>query len=287
MSHPQNPVRVHDLLADFSLEITGKDAGSLQEAASAIPQGTRINVTFLGHEDLQTRVAAAKTVRDLGFVSVPHISARRIHSESDLKSFLSALAEVDAVDHVFAVGGDPADPVGPYASARQMLESGIFEAFEVQKVAIAGYPEGHPDIAPDVLARELKSKLDLIAERQWDTTIVTQFGFDVEPIASWLNELAALDIRVPVRIGVPGPAGVKQLLSYARRFGVASSAGIVKKYGFSLTNLLGSAGPDTFLKHLAEVAASTAYEGRVGVHFYTFGGVAKTAQWIQDFTGKR
>lgn len=285
MSQSTN-ANVRALLQDFSLEMTGKDVEALREAAPSIPPGTRVNVTFLGNEDLQMRVTAAKAVKELGFLPVPHISARRLQSEEELKKFLQALAEVDAVKHVFAVGGDPDEPMGPYGSSLEMLESGIFADFGVEEVSIAGYPEGHPDIADDVLARELKGKFELLAQQELGAVILTQFGFDTDPVAAWLNELASLNISAPVRIGVPGPAGIKRLLGYARRFGVSSSAGIVKKYGFSLTNLMGSAGPDTFLQNLAQEVAASQYQGDVGVHFYTFGGMAKTAEWIQDFINK-
>lgn len=286
MSQSTNAANVRALLQDFSLEMTGKDVEALREAAPSIPQGTRVNVTFLGNEDLQMRVTAAKAVKELGFIPVPHISARRLQSEDELKEFLQALADVDAAKHVFAVGGDPEEPMGPYGSSLEMLESGVFADFGVKEVSIAGYPEGHPDIADDVLARELKGKLELLAQQDLGAVILTQFGFDTDPVADWLNELASLNISAPVRIGVPGPAGIKRLMGYARRFGVASSAGIVKKYGFSLTNLMGSAGPDKFLQNLAHEAAVSQYQGDVGVHFYTFGGMAKTAQWIQDFINK-
>lgn len=285
MSQSTN-ANVRALLQDFSLEMTGKDVEALREAAPSIPPGTRVNVTFLGNEDLQMRVTAAKAVKELGFLPVPHISARRLQSEEELKKFLQALAEVDAIKHVFAVGGDPDEPMGPYGSSLEMLESGIFADFGVEEVSIAGYPEGHPDIADDVLARELKGKFELLAQQELGAVILTQFGFDTDPVAAWLNELASLNISAPVRIGVPGPAGIKRLLGYARRFGVSSSAGIVKKYGFSLTNLMGSAGPDTFLQNLAQEVAASQYQGDVGVHFYTFGGMAKTAEWIQDFINK-
>src|SRR5699024_1982824 len=56
------------------------------------------------------------------------------------------------------------------------------------------------------------------------------------------------------------------------------------KYGFSLTNLVGTAGPDKFLKELAEESQEAGFQGAVNVHFYTFGGVARTAEWAQDFT---
>src|SRR5690625_3511939 len=124
MPQPTN-ANVRTLLQDFSLEMTGKDVEALREAAPSIPPGTRVNVTFLGNEDLQMRVTAAKAVKELGFLPVPHISARRLQSEEELKKFLQALAEVDAAKHVFAVGGDPDEPMGPYGSSLEMLESSI------------------------------------------------------------------------------------------------------------------------------------------------------------------
>lgn len=286
MSPSKNTDKVSALVQDASLEMTGKDVEALREAAPFIPRGTRINVTFLGNEDLQMRVTAAKAVKELGLVPVPHISARRLRSEDELKEFLQALADVDASKYVFAVGGDPAEPMGPYASSLQMIQSGVFPDFGVEEISIAGYPEGHPDISDEVLARELSGKLDELSQQNLSARILTQFGFDTDPIATWLDDMATQDISVPVGIGVPGPAGVKRLLTYARRFGAATSASIVRKYGFSLTNLVGSAGPDKFIGSLAEVVAASDYQGDVGLHFYTFGGMTKTAEWLQDYKNK-
>lgn len=272
------------VMQDFSLEMTGKDVEALREAAPLIPQGARINVTFLGNEDLEMRVTAAKAVNDLGFVPVPHISARRIPSEDELKEFLQALADVGATKHVFAVGGDPAEAMGPYASSLEMIESGLFPEFGVEDVSIAGYPEGHPVASEDTFLRQTQDKLSHLAEQKLSSVIITQFGFDIDPVANWLNSLAKADIIAPVRIGVPGPAGIRRLLKFAKRFGVGASAGIALKYGFSLTNLVGTAGPDKFLKELGEQAEKTNFQGNVGVHFYTFGGMAKTAEWAKEFT---
>ena len=61
------------LLNDFSLEMTAKDVEKLEEAASIIPQGTHISVTYLPGEDLPARVRAAKAVRRLGFLPVMDI----------------------------------------------------------------------------------------------------------------------------------------------------------------------------------------------------------------------
>ncbi|MFI0369931.1 methylenetetrahydrofolate reductase [Actinomadura sp. 1N219] len=269
-------------LADgFSLEMTGKDAGALADAAGLIPPGTRVNVTFLAGEDLATRVSAARAVRERGLRPVPHISARRLRSESELAEYLAALAEAGAAEEICVVGGDLAEPAGPYADALAVIRSGALARSGVRHVSVAGYPEGHPHIDTPTLWRALEDKRAALHRQSLGATVITQFGFDPAPAVAWLDELRRRGVEAPVRIGVPGPAGVKRLLRYARRFGVQSSAGIVQKYGFSLTNLLGTAGPGRFIKRLQEQIDPVRH-GDVALHFYTFGGIRVTAEWVRD-----
>ncbi|MFF5288567.1 methylenetetrahydrofolate reductase [Paractinoplanes globisporus] len=268
-----------DLLSDFSLEMTGKDTAEL---TGPIPAGTRINVTFLGNEDLPMRVAAARAVKRLGCVPVPHVSARRLTSRTELADFLSALRAEGAAGEIFVVGGDPREPHGPYADALSVIDSGVLEAHGVGKVSIAGYPEGHPDIPDEVLWEALIGKSAAIARRGLRGEIITQFGFDVDPVLDWIEELRERGVDLPVRVGVPGPAGVRRLLRFAARFGVGTSASIARKYGLSLTNLMGTAGPDRFLRTLA-TDYHPARHGEVKLHFYTFGGLRATADWITTF----
>lgn len=270
------------LLENFSLEMTGKDVSALEEAAPFIPAGTRISVTFLGNEDLQMRVTAAAAVKRLGFVPVPHISARRLSSQGELEEFLDGLATEAAPENVFIVGGDPAEPMGPYEDSLSLIKTGLLAQYGFKHVSIGGYPEGHPDINNDQLWQALTDKYQALQELGMESAIITQFGFDADPIFSWLSELRRRGVDAPVRIGVPGPAGVKRLLNYARRFGVSSSAGIVHKYGFSLTNLLGTAGPDRMIDELAQ-RHDPAEHGTMMLHFYTFGGLKTTAEWARDF----
>lgn len=286
MSPAASDAAIETLMDDFSLEMTGKDVDALREAAPSIAPGTRINVTFLGNEDLDMRLTAAQAVKELGYIPVPHISARRIESEDELREFMQALRDVDAAKHIFAVGGDPSEPMGPYGSSLEMIQSGVFADYGVEEISIAGYPEGHPYSSDEAFLRETQDKLASLDNQGMSSSIITQFGFDTDPVANWLNTLAGENITVPVRIGVPGPAGIRRLLKYAKRFGVGASAGIAMKYGFSLTNLVGTAGPDKFLKELAEETQEAGFQGDVNVHFYTFGGVARTAEWAQDFTEK-
>lgn len=270
------------LLDDFSLEMTGKDVGELESASAVIPAGTRINVTFLANEDLVARVAAAGAVRTSGFTPVPHLSARRLASGSDLREFLSALQDADATQSLFTVAGDPEQPMGPYADALALIRSGLLEQHGARRVSIAGYPGGHPAIGDGLLWAALRDKSAALAEQGLDGDIITQFGFDVEPILAWVEAVRDLGIEMPVRVGVPGPAGVKRLIAYARRFGVGLSSGIARKYGLSLTNLMSTAGPDRFLSALHE-AYEPQRHGDLRVHFYTFGGLRATSEWAADF----
>lgn len=275
---------------DFSLEMTGKDVDKLHEAAPAIPAGTRINVTFLGNEDLPMRVEAARAVRELGFVPVPHISARRLKSQHELEEFLGELQRIDASEHVFVVGGDPSEPEGPYADSLSVIDTGLLPEYGVKEVGIAGYPEGHPDITDSELWSHLAAKTQSLKAQDLDRVVLTQFAFDAERVTAWITETRAQGVDSLIRIGTPGPAGIKRLLGYAKRFGVGTSAAIVKKYGFSLTNLLGSAGPDSFLTELAALVApeeANTTDGGVRVHFYTFGGLLNTAEWVNDFSAGR
>lgn len=275
------------LLGDFSLEMTGKDIPGLTDAAPSLPAGTRINVTFLGNEDLGMRVAASQAVREQGFTPVPHISARRLASEAQLEEFLGRLQQIGASEHVFAVGGDPSTPEGPYASSDDLIRSGLLPTYGVREVSIAGYPEGHPDISDDALWEALDRKTEALAEQGLGAVILTQFAFDVDPVVSWIRSVRERGIHAPIRIGTPGPAGVKRLVAFATRFGVGANAMIVRKYGFSLTNLMGTAGPEKFISALADELAADPALGDVKLHFYTFGGVAATAEWVRDHGGER
>ncbi|MFT3874377.1 MAG: methylenetetrahydrofolate reductase [Nocardioides sp.] len=275
---------VAGLLRDFSLEMTGKDVTALSQARASIPPGTRVNVTYLAHEDLGTRVKAARAAADLGLVPVPHVSARRLGSPAQLEEFLEALQADGNSEHVFVVGGDPRHPEGPYPDALAVIESGLLQRYGVRHVGVAGYPGGHPTITTPALWQALQDKTAVLRDLGLQGSVITQFGFDPEAVAAWVEAARQRGITVPIRVGVPGPAGAKRLLSYATRFGVATSAGIARKYGLSLTNLMGSTGPDRFIASLAERLEPKRH-GEVKLHFYTFGGLAATADWIHAFGG--
>jgi methylenetetrahydrofolate reductase (NADPH) len=267
------------LLGNFSLEITAKHAQELRDAA--IPSGTRANIAFLGSEDARQRVEAARLTRELGLRPVPHVSARRLRSRDELAEFLAALAEVGASDEIFVVAGDPAEPEGPFDDALSVIRSGALADHGVRRVGVAGYPGGHPKIDDEVLWKVIREKWTALREQNLECSVISQFGFDTAPVVDWIGKLRSRGVTCPVRVGVPGPAGAGRLLRYARQLGVQSSASVVQKYGFSLAGLLRTAGPGRFIEGLAQ-ELDTDRHGMVALHFYTFGGVRATAEWIKN-----
>jgi methylenetetrahydrofolate reductase (NADH) len=278
--------RQADLLNNYSIEMTAKDVAHLEQAADVIPKGTKIPVTFLPGETFEMRIAAARRVKELGFLPIPHISARRLSSQAELEGYLAGLQREVGTDHAFVVAGDPPQPMGPYEDALSIIRSGLLGQYGIRRVGISGYPEGHPEIGNEKLWQAMRDKRIAIQERGHDFAVVTQFSFDAEPVLAWLEQVRAAGVQATVRVGVPGPASVKRLLAFAARCGVGASTKVMAKYGLSITKLLSTAGPDQIVQEYA-ARLDPAKHGDVLLHFYPFGGLRATAEWVRDARAKK
>lgn len=279
--HPNWDRKPEGITEGFSLEITAKDVAALREAAPLIPAETPIAITFLPGEAAVDRIAAAVAVRELGYEPMPHFSARRIVSREEFESYLEAVVAEAGVRRCFIVAGDPPEPQGPYFDTSALIATGAFESNGITAIGIGGHPEGHPNMTPEQAWAILDTKVAEIERRGMAPLVVTQFGFDPDAFLNWLAQLRARGIETPVRIGIPGPAGIKTLLRFASRCGVGASASVMAKYGLSITNLLGSAGPDKLVDTFAARLGDE--HGRVRLHFYPFGGLSKTVEWVAGY----
>ena len=269
----------------FSLELTAGDCEALVAAAPVIPAETPIAITWLPGEAAGARIAAARLVRSLGFEPMPHFSARRIGSEEEFRGYLEGVVDEAGVRRAFVIAGDPSAPEGPYADSAALIGTGAFEAAGLTAIGLAGHPEGHPAMTAAQCHAVLAAKCAAVAARGMAPLIVTQFAFDAAPVLRWLEELRGQGIDAPVRIGVPGPAGIKTLLRFAARCGVGASGAVLAKYGISLSRLIGAAGPDKFVDALATGLGPQ--HGPVRLHFYPFGGLERTARWIGSYRAAR
>ncbi len=279
--HPNWSRPATSAIDGYSIEITAKDADALRAVAARIPPDTPIAIAFLPGEPFDERVRAAQAIRALGFEPMPHFSARRIESLDAFEDYLTAVVEQAGVQRCFVVAGDPSTPAGPFADSTSLIATGAFERSGIRAIGVGGHPEGHPNMTEAECFAVLDGKCREIARRGMAPLIVTQFGFDADAVVRWLAELRRRGIDAPVRLGVPGPAGIKTLMRYAALCGVGASTAVLRKYGLSLGNLIGSAGPDRFVAILE--AALTPDHGPVRLHFYPFGGLARTLDWIDGY----
>ena len=282
--HPDWEKPRANMVDGYSLEMTAKELEGLREAAPLIKPKTQIAVTFLPGEEIEQRIQASVLVRELGFEPIAHVSARRIKSEEELDHYLGETARRAQAKRIFIVAGDPPEPEGPYENSLQIIETGLLEKYGYRVIGVGGHPEGHPNVDKDELWVWMEQKIDAVRRHGMIPIVVTQFAFDDDAIVEWVGQMRQRGIDVPVRVGVPGPAGIKRLLGFAKRCGVGASANVMKKYGISITNLIGSAGPDKLVNSLDQKL--TEEHGRVRLHFYPFGALKASAEWINDYDRK-
>jgi methylenetetrahydrofolate reductase (NADPH) len=270
--------QIREFLRGFSLEAAALDESAILGLKAALPGGTDVYLTAIPGRAPQDTIETATRLRALGLNPIPHVAARPLASRDALDDLLAQLVEKAGVRRILAVAGDFDRPLGPFDGALDVIESGLLQRHGIAEVGIAGYPEGHPRIAPDALGRALAAKIAAAEQTGLAVHIVTQFAFGAGEIVTWLRRLRDLGIEQPVRIGMAGPANLSALLRYARRCGVRASAqGLTRNAGL-VKHLIGWHAPDGLVRPLAEACAGGRL-GRVAAHFYSFGGAAATARW--------
>lgn len=275
--------QILNLARAFSIETTPKQAQGVESFSSLLPAGTRIFIAFIPGERTSNIVdLAARLVAD-GMRPVPHIPARSLESRREFEDYARALHDVGVRNALVLAGGSPA-PVGNLTSSIELLNSGVFEGLGYSGLFVAGHPDGSPDITPAALADALAFK-NRFAERSGiPTTIVTQFAFDSKRVLQWAQAIGASGNRLPIRIGVAGPASATSLLKYAKMCGVNASMGMLAKAGGRLFRLVGQAAPDGLICELASKRTGWA-ELIQDIHYYPFGGFAKTSAWASALAG--
>lgn len=274
-------LRADAFINAFSLEVSAKAMPALRAEADRIPRGTVISIPYLASEDDDARLAAARTVRALGFEPMPHLSARRIGSAAALARFLERAVGEAGVARCLLIAGDLATPAGPFADSASIIQTGLLEHSGIKVVGIGGHPEGHPVMSSDERWQALERKCQDIEARGMAPLVVTQFAFDADTVLAWLDGLRARGISVPVLVGVPGPASITRLLRYAAMCGVGASASMLARYGISIGRLIGTAGPEVFVDRL--VRGLTSAHGQVSPHFFPFGGIAPSLEWMAQY----
>ena len=165
----------------------------------------------------------------------------------------------------------------------QILETGLIQKRGIKTIRIGCYPEGHPKIPENVLDDARAAKLALAERDGLDVTLVSQFVFEAEPIVAFAKRIRAQGVKAPFRVGVAGPADRGLLMKYALICGIGNSLRVLKgRAGLALSTLTGET-PEDVVRGVGEAQAADPSLGMSGIHFFTFGSLAKSAQWAKGF----
>jgi len=274
---------VAEMLKGFSIELNPGDAKVMDAAPGRLDPGTEVFLTWIPGTNPMETIAPAGKLRKAGLFPSPHIGARHVESAAQLEQFASRLAG-EGVDRVLIIGGDRDKPAGPFDSSLAVMQSGILQKAGITRIAIGAFPEGNPAIPDALLVPALPAKVNFAKSNGLQTTIVTQFCFDAEPILKWLHLIRSQGIDLPIRVGLAGPASIISLTRYALKCGVGNSIKVLtEKPAFA--KLLVDKGPEPIIRDVAAgigpAEGSKLPLGIAGLHFFVFGGFNKTVDWIQ------
>lgn len=265
-----------------SIEATPKQVLEGDRLDGLFPKGTRVYLTDVGSTTVAEFARAAAILADAGYTPVPHLPARRIAGEADLRERLSLLTGEAGVSDVLIIAGSVDRPAGDLLSTMDVLNTGLISEFGIRTIGVAGHPEGSPDISAADVARAVAEKNAYASATGVDMRIVTQFGFDPQRYIAWAYELAAAGNRLPIHVGVSGPARITTLLKYAALCGVGPSLDFLKKRATSVMALAAGFSPEAVVgpieEHLSEHPGCPIAQ----LHVFPFGGLRKSAEWLAE-----
>ncbi len=263
----------------WSIEITPSVAKRIIDFSKILKLGTKVNVTHLpGTSPIET-IETSKQLYEQGMLPVPHLAVRSIQNLEALEILIKQLSEKAKIKEILIIAGSINKPVGDLYESMQVLNSGLIQKYGINKVGIAGHPEGSPDISDIQLELALKKKNEWAQQQGLDVYIETQFAFDSKPVLEWEKIIRENGNTLPIHVGIPGPATIKTLLKFALSSGIGPSLQMIKKQSKNITRLFTTQSPDKYIYGLARGMEQDKECLIKNFHFYPFGGFLKTVEW--------
>ena len=273
--------QIQSAMKNWSIEITPSSGQKIDDFRRILPLGTTVSVTAIPGVDLDLMRSTVKQLSAQEMNPVPHIAARGVASEHALEALLESYREA-MVTEVLVIAGGYKTPVGEFKSSIEVLETGLLQALGIQRVGVAGHPEGSPDIPAEELKRALKRKNVLAGESGLEIYIKTQFCFDAQAILRWEAQIREAGNQLPIRIGLAGPAQLKTLIHFALISGVGPSLQFLKKQALNVTKLMTIRDPYDLIADLAphlDPQSSSCFQS---IHLYPFGDFSQTARFANQ-----
>tara|TARA_B100000700_G_scaffold325984_1_gene436249 strand:- start:1209 stop:2087 length:879 start_codon:yes stop_codon:yes gene_type:complete len=250
---------------------------NLEAQLEYLPEGASVSVTASPAKTLEDTWTLSQTLADQGFTPVPHLAARMVTSEKQLRQLVSQLADI-GVSEVFIVGGDAPDPFGPFFDSIQVLDSILELDHGLSHIGVTAYPDGHSFISEGALSAALHAKQEMLASAGVSSHASTQMCFDPGAISAWLQREREMGLTIPIHLGIPGAVDRAKLLSIGARLGVGASLRFLRKNRSTVTRLFSPGGYDPN-KLLAPLSSVLEPLGISGLHIFTFNQIEKTEAW--------
>jgi methylenetetrahydrofolate reductase (NADPH) len=168
-----------------------------------------------------TLAAVRKIIDGTGLPTAAHLTCVDA-SKDDVRAVVEEYRAA-GVRRIVALRGDPTAGIGtsymphPEGFAETADLVGTLAAYGDFDISVSAYPEMHPE-SPNLAADidVLKRKADAGATRA-----LTQFFFDNDVFARYMDEVAAAGITIPVVPGIMPIQNLTQLKRFARRCGAS------------------------------------------------------------------
>ena len=275
-------------LDGYSLEVMPRTAEKVEDFRDLLPKGTRVYIAHIDGTPIEDMVATAARLAREGYPVMPHFPARIIADRATLADWIARYRGEAGVDQALLLAGGVAAPVGDFHSSMQLMESGLFGDF--RRLHVAGHPEGNRDIDPDgsdrVVMEALRWKQRFSETTDAQMALATQFCFEAAPVIAWADRLAAEGIRLPIHIGIAGPAKLQTLLKFAIACGVGPSLRVLQTRAKDVTKLVLPFEPTEVVADLARHKAANPGFLVERVHIFPLGGIKTSAEWVRQHGGR-
>lgn len=241
-----------------------------------------ISITRTGVGTNPTLELTAQVQNELGFRAMAHLTCAH-HTRDEMREALDKLW-ASGVRNVLALRGDASENQRPSGENAFNYADDLVAFARAQHdfcIAVAGYPEGHPqclNMTRDI--EMLKQKVEAGAH-----VIITQLFFGNEDFLRWRDRCRAMGIEVPIVAGIMPILNVAQI----KRFVIMCGAKIPQPLLVRLESLesdpmsVHSAGVEHAISQCEELLA----EGVDGLHFYTLNKSKATNLITQSLQGKK
>ena len=276
-------------LKGYSIEVMPRTAEKVEDFRALLAPGTRVYIAHIEGTPIEEMVATAKRLADDGYPVMPHFPARIIKDAATLADWIARYQGEAGVDQALLLAGGVAKPHGDFDSSMQLMETGLFDKAGFKRLHVAGHPEGNKDIDPNGGMKNVEDALrwkQAFSERtDAKMALATQFAFDADPIIKWVDDLSAAGIKLPVHIGIAGPAKLQTLIKFAIACGVGPSLKVLQKRAMDVSKLLLPYEPTEVLTKLAAHKAKNPEFNIEQVHFFPLGGIKTNATWAIENGG--